>query len=80
MIKNTEVIGNQAVVTYEFSEDDLKVLNHLKKHGYMEFKNYNENLIADNLYEHGFVESIDDSWHFTLKLTKLGQKIVDSMD
>lgn len=79
MIVNTKIESNKAIVTYEFSEDDLKVLTHLKQHGYMEFRNNESSMIVDNLYDNGFVEMDDDAWHYTVVLTTLGENVVMAM-
>lgn len=79
MIKNTQFQDNNAVVTYEFSENDIQVLTHLKEHGYMEFRRNEGSDIADSLYEYGFVDADSDAWHFTIKLTKLGEQVVNAM-
>ena len=79
MIKNTLFQNNEAVVTYKFSDDDIKVLSHLKEHGYMEFRRNVGSEIVDSLYNYGFVESNEDAWHFTISLTKLGKSVVDAM-
>lgn len=79
MIKNTTFENNNAVVSYEFSDDDIKVLTHLKEHGYIGFPGGAGSDIVDALYDYGFVEADDDAWHFTVKLTKLGKSVVDAM-
>jgi ribosomal protein S8 len=79
LIKGVKVENNQAVVTYQFSEEDMNVLKHLKEHGYMEFRNGAKSEIVDNLYDYGFVKSDDDAWHYTVKLTELGEQVVSSM-
>lgn len=80
MIKETRIEGNKAIVTFEFSEDDLKVLKHLKEHGYMEFRNNENSAIVDNLFDNGFVEADDYAWHDTVLLTELGDNVVKAMD
>lgn len=79
LIENVKFENNKAVVTYEFSEDDISILKHLKEHGYMEFRNGKNSSIVDSLYDYGFVKSNDDAWHFTVHLTELGNKVVSSI-
>ncbi|PLS18927.1 hypothetical protein CVD28_00565 [Bacillus sp. M6-12] len=80
MIKNVEMKNQQAMVTYEFSEQDMEILRHLKEHNYMEFRRGENSAIVDNLYDYGFVTTDDDAWHFTVVLTKLGKAVVESWD
>lgn len=80
LISAVKVENNQVVVTYDFSEEDKKVLKHLKEHGYMEFRRGQNSNIVENLYEYGFVQSDDDAWHYTVVLTELGKKTVALMN
>ena len=79
MIVSTKFENNKAIVVYEFSEEDLNILKHLKRHGWMEFYRGYNSAIADNLYDYGFVTSDDDAWHFTIVLTKLGEEVVKGL-
>ena len=80
MIVYADIKGNEAVVIYEFSDEDLSILHHLKEHGYMEFRNGHNSEIVDKLYDNGFVTSDDSAWHFTVVLTKLGEAVVKNLD
>lgn len=80
MIHKTVWENGMAIVTYKFSDKDLEVLSHLKKHGFMEFRFGHMSDIADDLYDYGFVESNPDSWNYTIKLTALGKAVVENMN
>jgi hypothetical protein len=79
LVKDTQFQDNKAVVTYEFSGDDIEVLKHLKAHGYMEFRRGANSAIVDSLYDYGFVKTDDDAWHYTIVLSKLGESVVNAM-
>lgn len=76
----TELNGNTAIVTYEFSQEEIDVLKHLKEHGYKEFRNGENSVIVDDLYDYGFVTDDSMSWHYTVKLTNLGESLVKDLD
>lgn len=80
MIKNVELDGKIMRVSYEFTEEEIEILRHLKREGFKEFNLWTNSDVVDNLYDYGFVRSVDGSWHYTVKLTELGKKAVESLD
>ncbi|AGI11905.1 hypothetical protein X915_gp057 [Bacillus phage vB_BanS-Tsamsa] len=80
MISKTEVLNNNAVVTFSLSEKEMEIMKHLKEHGWMEFRRGEGSEIVDRLYDYGIVTSDDDAWHFTIIPTKVGKQIIKAMD
>ena len=84
MIKNCRFENGQAIVTYEFSVEEVGLLSYLKESKYIEFRARSTHGIdygvAEDLIKYGFADVDDDAKHLTLVLTELGQCVVDSME
>lgn len=74
--KVSEKDQNSVKINYTFTDEELMVLNHLKEHDYMEFKNGGD-VIVDDLIDKGFIKSKDMAWHYTVVLTDVGKAVVD---